>query len=585
MIRRGGIYRVGVSTFGNTDSLDPTGEYGIPGWGVLDALQRTLVTFRFAPGAAGTELVPDLATTVPQPSTDGLTYTFHLKSGIKFGPPLNREITSSDIAYAFERINAKPLVAQYGFYFDGVIQGMTGKAPTPEPISGIDTPDPSTIVFHLTRPTGDFLYRLTLPATAPIPAEIAKCFPTAGGYGRDLVASGPYMIDGSQNIDPTSCSTIKPVSGFDPARFLTLVRNPSYDPATDRQSGRKAYVDGIEITIDTSIPDIFEKVQTGALDASWYDLPPATILQRYLSDPNLRPHVYSFPNGNVQFISMNLTHPPFDDIHVRKAVNYIIDKAALQQSWSGSISGQIATHIVPPFVFHGQMSETFDPYATPNEAGSLQKAMAEMKLSKYDPKQDGKCDVAACKNLVLINQNIPPWTTMEPFVVQDLAKIGIEVKPRELETGAAYNTVQRVANDVPISMNANWAYDYVDAYTYLFPMFDSQSISANGNPNTSLTGLTPEMAKQLGISYPAGGVPSVDSKIAVCEAQSGATRAACWASLDKYLMEDVVPYVPYLWSNVIVITGNDVTHFEADPISQGTTFTQVAVSNNLSIPS
>jgi hypothetical protein len=182
----------------------------------------------------------------------------------------------------------------------------------------------------------------------------------------------------------------------------------------------------------------------------------------------------------------------------------------------------------------------------------------------------------------LVNQNIAPWTTMEPFVVKDLARIGIEVKPRELETGAAYNTVQRVANDIPISMNANWAYDYADAYTYLSPMFDSHSISAAGNPNTTLTGLTSSLAAKLGIDYPAGGVPSVDGKITVCESKTGTERAACWVALDKYLMEDVVPLVPYLWSNVIVITGSDVTHFEADPISQGTTFTQVAVSNKLS---
>jgi peptide/nickel transport system substrate-binding protein len=97
-IKHGGVYRVGVTTFGNTDNLDPTGEYGIPGWGVLDSMQRTLVTFRFVPGAGGTVLVPDLATSVPQPSANGLTYTFHLKRGIKFGPPLSREITSKDVA-------------------------------------------------------------------------------------------------------------------------------------------------------------------------------------------------------------------------------------------------------------------------------------------------------------------------------------------------------------------------------------------------------------------------------------------------------------------------------------------------------
>ena len=581
-LAKGGVYRVGVTTFGNTDNLDPTGEYGIPGWGVLDALNRTLVTFKFAPGAEGTTLVPDLAQEIPQPSSDGLTYTFHLKPGIKFGPPLDRPITSKDVEYAFERLDTKPLVAEYGFYYFGVIKGMTGSAPAPAPISGIETPDDSTIVFHLTQPTGDFLYRLTLPATTPMPAEVAGCFTTAGGYGRDIVSSGPYMIDGAPNVDASSCASIKPMSGYDPTKFLTMVRNPSYDPATDAESNRKAYVDGVQITIDTSVADIFEKVQAGSLDASWYDLPPATVLQQYLSDPALKDSVHAFENGNVQFIAMNMTHPPFDDVHVRKAVNYIIDKAALQRSWSGPISGDIATEIVPPFVLQGKATPGYDPYASPGNAGDLQKAQAEMKQSKYDANHDGKCDSPACSNLVLVNQNITPWTTMEPFIVQDLAKIGIQVKPRELETGAAYNTVQRVANDIPISMNANWAYDYVDAYTYLKPMFDSSSISAAGNPNTTLTGLTPSMATKFGVTYPAGGVPSVDGKIATCEALAGDQRAECWANLDKYLMEDVVPLVPYLWSNVIVITGSDVTHFEADPITQGTTFTQVAVSNNLS---
>ncbi|MEA2522584.1 MAG: peptide/nickel transport system substrate-binding protein, partial [Actinomycetota bacterium] len=361
-VAKGGVYRVGVTTFGNTDGLDPTGEYGIPGWGLLDALQRTLVTFKFVEGTAGTQLVPDLAMTVPTPSSDGLTYTFHLKPGIKFGPPLDRAITSADVAYAFQRLNTKPLVAEYGFYFNGVIKGMTGSSPSPTAISGIDTPDPTTITFHLTHPTGDFLYRLTLPATAPMPAEVAGCFKSAGGYGRDLVASGPYMIAGSEKVDASSCGAVKPMSGFDPARFMTMVRNPSYDPSTDTDSGRKAYVDAVQITVDSSTADIFQKVQTGALDASWYDLPPATVLQHYLSDPNLKANVHSFGNGNVQFIAMNMTHPPFDDIHVRKAVSYIIDKAALQKSWSGPISGDIATEIVPPYVLQGQATSGYDPY-------------------------------------------------------------------------------------------------------------------------------------------------------------------------------------------------------------------------------
>src|SRR6266516_3653477 len=79
-----------------------------------------------------------------------------------------------------------------------VQKGMDGKAPAPKPISGIETPDDSTIIFNLTKPVGDFLYRVSMPATAPIPQEVAKCFTKAGDYGRYVISSGPYMLKGSE---------------------------------------------------------------------------------------------------------------------------------------------------------------------------------------------------------------------------------------------------------------------------------------------------------------------------------------------------------------------------------------------------
>src|SRR5213078_3136749 len=121
-------------------------------------------------------------------------------------------------------------------YYDGTITGMNGPVDKPAQdisISGITTPDDSTIVFHLQKPTGDFLYRLAMPATAPIPEEVGKCFTKAGDYGRDVISSGPYMIKGEDKLNTSSCSTIKPISGFDPTKFMTIVRNPSYDASTD----------------------------------------------------------------------------------------------------------------------------------------------------------------------------------------------------------------------------------------------------------------------------------------------------------------------------------------------------------------
>ncbi len=148
---QGGIYRVDWETsFDFTGGFDPVGEYLGEAFGIYSSLLlRTLVGYRHTAGEAGNELIPDLATDLGQVSSDGLTYTFTLKDGIKFGPPLSREITSDDIVYAFERIGTESLVAQYGFYYT-VIEGMedftAGKADT---ISGITAVDDKTIEFKL----------------------------------------------------------------------------------------------------------------------------------------------------------------------------------------------------------------------------------------------------------------------------------------------------------------------------------------------------------------------------------------------------------------------------------------------------
>ena len=145
---RGGVYRVGIEgAFPFSDALDPTGEYTTYGQVILtNLLVRTLVGYDHVAGAAGNTLVPDVATAVPQPT-----------DGVKFGPPVDRQVTAQDFLSSFERLANPKDGAEYSFYY-APIEGFTafgqGKAKT---ISGIRTPDASTIVFHLTRPTGDFL--------------------------------------------------------------------------------------------------------------------------------------------------------------------------------------------------------------------------------------------------------------------------------------------------------------------------------------------------------------------------------------------------------------------------------------------
>jgi peptide/nickel transport system substrate-binding protein len=575
----GGTLRVGLSNFGLSNNLDPTGEYTGGGWGALWPQLRTLVAFKVAAGAAGTEIVPDLSTEVPQPTEDGLTYTFDLKPGIRFGPPADREITSSDVAYAFQRINTKSLAAQYGFYYCGTIVGMTCDARSPDqPIDGIETPDADTIVFHLTQPTGDFLARLTMPATAPVPAEVGACFLKAGEYGRSIVASGPYMIEGSDAVDASSCETIEPTSGFDPERELTLVRNPSHDPATDQETGRLAYPDEIRFTIDVNVEDIFNKIQAGELDLSWYDQPPKATLNAYLTDPTLTDHLHSIAAGATEYFQMNLTAPPFDDPHVRRAVNYVIDRAAVLQAWGGETAGTIATHLIPSYVLGDVPASDFDLYPSEGSQGDVEAAKSEMALSGYDADGDGVCDADACSEVLMINQNVEPWTLIEPILVDDLAQIGIELVPRQLDFGAAFSAIQDPTAGIPSQIAVAWGYDFPDAFPYYTSLMDGRSINATANLNFSMVGLTPEMAKEIGVTYPDQPIPSVDAEIDACEAITvGTERNTCWADLERTVMADVVPIAPLVWWNLLVISGESVVHWESSP-QQGQVLMNISVA-------
>jgi peptide/nickel transport system substrate-binding protein len=575
---KGGTYRIGAESFEWTGNFDPTGEYLGTALGIYsNVLIRTLIGYKHVEGAEGNELIPDLAADMPEISDDGLTYTFTLRDGVKFSPPVNREVTSRDVAYALERVGTQSLVAQYGFYYD-VIEGMQafkeagGLEKKGNKISGIATPDDKTIAFTLTEQTGDFLYRLSMPAAGPIPQEVAKCFTNAGEYGRFVVSSSSYMVEGSDKLDISSCKAMKPVSGFNPNRHLIVVRNPNYDASTDSKEARSNHLDRIELRLNTNADDIFNKIKTGELDMENAGVPPE-VVREYTTSDELKPLFKSAPGDRTWYITMNLTQPPFDDIHVRKAANWIMDKEGLRRAWGGSTAGGIAQHIVPDTMFNGK-TDDYAPYATEGDAGDLEKAKEEMAQSKYDTDQDGVCDAPQCKNVLHVTRNTDIWRAMVPVVEASFKKIGIELTTREFED--SYTIIQTVGRRVPVSSTPGWGKDYADPSTFMV-LFDSDSILSEGNVNYSLIGLTSDQAKDVGVTGSIQGLPSVDADIDRCSGLAGDERQGCWIELDKKLMEEIVPWVPYLDATNNDVTGPAITNYVYDQFSGTDAWAHIAV--------
>jgi peptide/nickel transport system substrate-binding protein len=572
---KGGNYKIGwEQSFGFTNNFDPTGEYLGNAWGLYSNLMlRSLVGYKHLPGAAGNETIGDLATDVPTPTDGGLTYTYKLRSGIKWGPPVNRAVTSKDVAYAMNRLANPKDGGQYSFYYTDIAGWDAVANGTAKTISGITTPDDSTIVFKLTKPVGDFNLRMSMPATAPIPQEVGSCFEgKPGDYGRDVVSNGPYMLRGMDTVK-LPCSSLKPASGYDGANgnHLILVRNPNYDQSTDDY--RKNYPDTFSFLVNSNADDIFAKVQSGALEDEVSSPQPKTVRQ-YATDSTLKPRMIPNVGDRTNYFTMNLTQAPFDDVHVRKAMNWIVDKSALQKAWGGPIPGSIGNHIVPPVLYGNGLAE-YNPYATPNNAGDLAKAQAEMKQSKYDPGKTGKCTASACKGVLVIADTRAVDTRMVPLLEADAAKIGLTLTVRSIN--GAYTTIQTPSKNIPFSERPSWGKDFADPGTFFSLLFHSKAIIKNGNTNYSLVGITPAIASAVGAKGNIAGVPSVDTDINACQAKLGDDRTTCWENLDKKLMEQVVPWVPYLWPNNVFIVGPTVTHWNYDQFTDGPAYSSVSI--------
>ena len=555
----GGTYRVEwESSFDFTDGLDPTGEYLGEAFGIYsNLLVRTLIGYNHVAGAAGNVLVPDIATDLGKISNGGKTYTFHIKPGVKFGPPLNRQVTSADFAFAMERIKDPKIGAQYGFYYNEV--------------KNVQTPDPSTVVFNLTKAIGDFRFRIAMPAMGPMPKEVAGCFTEAAKYGRYLISSGPYMLDGSDKLNAASCDTVAssgPISGFDGEKQLTLVRNPAYQPGTDTTKARENLPDSFTFTVNTNTEDIYAKVARGDIDDEIAGETPA-ILQQYAGSPQLKTNA----GDRTWYLTMNTTQPPFDDVHVRRAANFVMDRVGLRKAWGGPSAGAVATHIAPDAILNDRL-KGYAPYGASGK-GDVNKAKAEMKLSKYDSNHDGICDAKVCNNLFTVQGDGAVRLAMVPVVEASMKKIGIKLKTRVLKD--AYTPIQTPRLNIPFAMRPGWGKDYADALTFFGPLFDGRTIIPKGNTNYSLLGITSATAKKVGAKGDIAAAPSVNADLDKCAPTVGSARVACYAALDKKLTTQIVPWVPYLWSYSQSVVSKNVTQWQFDQFGGTIAYAHVAV--------
>jgi YVTN family beta-propeller protein len=329
-----GAHRGGTLTIlspGPPDSIDPAVAFATDSWAILHHTNDGLVGYRKVGGQEGATLVADLATSLPEPTDGGRTYTFTLRRGVRYST--GALVRASDVRASIARVlTARPQSPGAG-YFEPVI-GASACRPGQAACDlsrGIEANDEvGTVTFHLSRPDPDFLYKLSLPFAFVLPAGVP---PVRGAPKEPLPATGPYMI-----------ASYTPPEGEGPEQTegrLEMVRNPRF-----RVWSRVAQPDGnpdrIVWRMGLDPEDMTDLVQEGGAD--WMlESPPASRLEQLRTQYTDRIHAY--PSPVVLGMSFNTRVPPFDDENVRRAVNYALDRRTAAAFFG---EARITCQILPP---------------------------------------------------------------------------------------------------------------------------------------------------------------------------------------------------------------------------------------------
>ncbi len=439
----------------DVDSWDPTRSYVTAVYNLQRLYVRTLLTPDAKPGADGLKLVPDLAAAAPTISADGLTYTFTLRDGIRFedGSP----ITAKDVRRGIERLFAQEELSGGPTYLiDQLDQGQHYPGPWADSagLRSISTPDDRTIAFRLAEPFADFPYLLAMGVAAPVPA--AK--DTGAKYGDKPVASGPYRFE-----------------AIEPGKRAVLVRNDAWDRATD--TVRRALPDRIELVIGTDPNEIDQQLLDGTLDAdAGQGGVQAATQPKILLDAALKARADEPTTGFVQYAAMSTAVPPFDNVHCRRAVQYAVDKTAVQTARGGpDAGGDIAGGMLPPGI--PGHDPALDPFQS--RAGKPQPAKAKEELAACG-RPDGFSTVIAATAS-------PKAGKTAEAIQASLAAVGIEARIEASDPSLYARQVVGSPSNVRSKgyglILSAWSADFPTGHGFFPTLVDGRLILPNGNNN------------------------------------------------------------------------------------------------------
>jgi len=482
----------------NIDFLDP-GLSSLPeGWFVLWNSYLPLIGYRHVSGPAGASLVPYLAEDLPTVSADGRTYKLKLRKGVKYsdGTP----VKASDFEATIER-DYKLQSPGIGFFSNikGAEEYFASLPKGKHPISGITTNDRTgAITIHLKQPQGDFEYVLASEFAAPVPASS----PAKDASTKPLPATGPYLIE-----------------RYQPNKQVVVVRNPHFDAALFDGNVPAGNPDKVTIDILDDPAAALTKTLDGGYDYDALQPPPDRVagLEKENQD-----QIKIYTPANTYYFFMNTRIAPFDDLKVRQAVNYAIDRKKLVGIYDGLASP--TENVLPPGLPQYRKLDLY-PYNVAKAKQLVRQAGA----------------TAAPVTVWTSDNRLTHAPEVGAYLEGVLKSIGLAAKLNTIGAATYWTTIGSQKAKAQIGFADSYQ-DYPHPLDWFDPLLNGNRITPVYNYN-----------------YANFDDPAVNAKIEALKKEptlNGSVDAQ-WAALEKTVMEEA-PWAPFVNLQAVDTFGPDV---------------------------
>jgi peptide/nickel transport system substrate-binding protein/oligopeptide transport system substrate-binding protein len=409
----------------NPTILDPALITDVQGGGIAAKLFNGLVRFN-----ENLDIVPDIARSW-QLSADQMTYTFRLRFDVVFSN--GRKVTARDVKYSFERVLIPQTKAPLTWVLDKIEGANDVIAGKTTDLAGLRVVNDHTLAIKLEKPFGPFLSLLAMTTAYVVPREEVQRL--GQDFGMRPVGSGPYTLHEWKH-----------------GQHVVLAAREDYFEGRPKLNGIYYRI------IPEDLTAVME-FETGRLDVL---LIPSSEYRRYTTDPAWRDLVHGKPGLNSYYLGLNCTRPPFNDLRVRQAVNYAIDRQHILNTVFEK-RGVLASGPVPSDLWKHSIL-----------AGAL-------KGYRYDPVKAKELIRQAGAEGATINIYIsadPEVLDIVEVIQGYLADAGLKAKITQLDWSAFK---QAVNEGEPEAFWLSWWADYPDPENFLYPLFHSASVGSAGN--------------------------------------------------------------------------------------------------------